>query len=77
MADRSMTNAVMNSAHKLGFFAQGQMMNISSGATPQAGSGLDDFRKNVLSKISIIVPEKPQRNQFDTEELKPSKGVQP
>ena len=68
MADRQMTNGVMNAAHKLGFFAPGQMMNISSGATPQAGSGLDDFRKNVLSKINVIVPEKPQRNQFDTEE---------
>ena len=74
MADRSMTNNVMNAAHKLGFFAPGQMMQISSGATPQPGGGLDDFRKNVLGKISIIVPEKPRKNQFDEDKYKASKG---
>lgn len=67
MADRTMANGVMSAAHKLGYFAQGQMMNISSGATPQPGGGLDDFRKNVLSQISVIVPQKPPKNQFAEE----------
>ena len=56
MADRSMTNAVMNAAHKLGFFGTGQMMNVNSGDAPQSGSGLDDFKNNVLSKLNVIVP---------------------
>lgn len=56
MADRNMTNAVMNAAHKLGFFETGQMMNISSGDAPQPGGGLDDFKNNVLSKLNVIVP---------------------
>ena len=51
-----MTNAVMNAAHKLGFFVSGQMMNVSSGDAPQSGSGLDDFKNNVLSKLNVIVP---------------------
>lgn len=54
---RDMTLNVMQAAKRLGYFAPGQMMNISSGAEPQIGSGLDMFRNNVLEQISILVPE--------------------
>ena len=62
MADRNMTTSVMDAAHKLGFFGQGDMMSIESGGTPQAGGGLDAFQKNVLSKFNIVLDEKPVKN---------------
>lgn len=62
MADRNMTVSVMSAAHKLGFFGEGDMMNIPSGGTPQSGGGLDAFRKNVLSKFNIVLSEKPAKN---------------
>ena len=73
MADRNMTTAVMSAAHKLGFFASGNMMNISSGGTPQAGGGLDAFKNNVLSKFNIVLDEKPVENvnaKYDDDKAK-------
>lgn len=62
MADRQVATGVMSAAHKLGYFGQGQMMNIASGSAPQSGGGLDDFRDNVLSQLTVIVGEKPVRD---------------
>ncbi len=74
MADRSMTNMVMNGAHKLGFFAPGKMMQIQSGDTPQPGGGLDDFKKNILGKISIIIPE-PKESRYKSPEYENDKTI--
>lgn len=54
-ADRNMTNTVMQAAHRLGYFATGDMMQISNGEGPQIGSGLDMFNQNVLSQINRIL----------------------
>jgi hypothetical protein len=53
-ADRNMTNAVMQAAHRLGYFKSGDMMNISNGAGPQPGGGLDAFKNNVLNQLYAI-----------------------
>lgn len=53
-ADRNMTVAVMQSAHRLGYFSSGNMMNISNGEGPQVGGGLDAFNQNVLSKLNVV-----------------------
>ena len=62
MADRNMTTSVMDAAHKLGFFGQGNMMQITSGGTPQSGGGLSAFQKNCLSKFNIVLDKKPVKN---------------
>lgn len=54
-ADRNMCIGVCQAAYKLGYFAQGNMMNISNSENPQPGSGLDAFNQNVLSKLNVIV----------------------
>lgn len=53
-SDREMLTSVMSAAHKLGYFATGDMMNISNAEQPQEGSGLDMFRQNVISKLNIV-----------------------
>jgi len=54
-ADRNMTNSVMSAAHKLGYFGNGSMMNISNSAAPQEGGGLQAFNTNVLSKLTAVI----------------------
>ena len=56
-ADRNMALSVMQAAKRLGYFAPGQMAQISSGEMPQEGSGLSEFNEKVLSKLNVLVPE--------------------
>ena len=53
-ADRNIVVAVMQSAHRLGYFSSGNMMNISNGEGPQVGGGLDAFNQNVLSQLNVV-----------------------
>ena len=56
-ADRNMALSVMQAAKRLGYFAPGQMAQISSGEMPQEGGGLSEFNDKVLSKLNVLVPE--------------------
>ena len=56
-ADRNMVLSVMQAAKKLGYFAPGQMAQISSGEMPQEDGGLSEFNTKVLSKLNALVPE--------------------
>lgn len=47
----------MQAAKKLGYFAPGQMAQISSGEMPQEDGGLSEFNTKVLSKLNALVPE--------------------
>lgn len=53
-AERSICDAVMNAAQQLGYFKKDNIMKITSGASPQTGSGLADFKKNVVDKLQIV-----------------------
>lgn len=57
MADRAMCNGCMQAAHKLGFFATGNMMSISNADQPQIGSGLDEFKENVIGQLNVVIED--------------------
>jgi len=57
MADRAMCNGCMQAAHKLGFFAVGNMMSIANADQPQAGSGLDEFKQNVIGQLNVVIED--------------------
>lgn len=69
-SDRNMVTATMMAAHKLGYFASGQMMSIANGSAPQDGSGLSDFKKNVVDQLQMVAPN-PDPNR-DNEDVTPS-----
>lgn len=47
----------MQAAHKLGFFAAGNMMSIANADQPQAGSGLDEFKQNVIGQLNVVIED--------------------
>lgn len=53
-AEGTICRTVMTAAQQLGYFKKDNMMKISSGASPQTGSGLADFKKNIADKLQLI-----------------------
>lgn len=56
-AERNLCNSCMQAAHKLGFFAAGNMMSIANADQPQAGSGLDEFKQNVIGQLNVVIED--------------------
>lgn len=53
-ASRNMVCSTMQAAQQLGYFKPNAMTNIHSSSAPQDGSGLSDFKENVISKLNKV-----------------------
>lgn len=53
-ASRNMVCSTMQAAQQLGYFKPNSMTKIHSSSAPQAGSGLSDFKENVISKLNKV-----------------------